>query len=107
VVVGKATALVKLFGSNLTFNAISLTASVTKVAVLPPGVLQAQSGPVSLQFSAMDSTGYALPITAGSAIWKVSSGSQYLSVSADGIATPLAGGSAIVQTTVDGFTSAP
>ncbi len=103
-IVGTATAVPTISGSDIDFGTFVLTGVISEVTALPSSVT-VNGDPVQLEFVAKDAGGFTVAITPGSAVWSIASGAANLGLTADGLATALMPGSATVQATVDGTTS--
>lgn len=103
--VGTATAAISPNGSSLVISNILLLGVIKAVAVVNPGSLPLGTQNRQLQFTSLDANGNTVAVSAGSAIWAVTSGGTVLSVSKDGLANALISGTATVTATVDGISS--
>lgn len=105
-VVGTATAAISVSGSNLDLANIVLDGVIKKVAIVNPGSLTVGTNNVQLAFATTDANGNTVAVTPGSAIWSISSGGTFITLTKDGICDAVASGTAEVVATVDGIASA-
>jgi len=103
-VVGTASASATPSGTTVNIASIVLSGLIKHVAVIP-ATLTLSSGTTQLTFTTTDGSGNTVAVTPGSAIWAITSGGPYLTLTRDGIASPVAVGSAEVTATVDGISS--
>jgi hypothetical protein len=94
----------KAIQPGLSLGTFFVSGSVASVELLPNQIVSL-SQPTTLLFSAKDSSGHALAVTPGSAAFQLSSGTDVLSLTPDGVATGKSFGEARVQVTVDGVRS--
>jgi len=105
-VVGTASASIAASGSSLNLADIVLQGVIKKVGIVNPGPLTVGTKNVQLLFTTQDASGNTVAVTPGSAIWSISSGGSYLTLTKDGIGNAVAVGAAQVVATVDGVSSA-
>jgi len=105
-VVGSATAVASLNGSNIQFSQIVVSGTIKHVTAIASSI-QLGAGPTQLTFSATDASGNVVAVTPGSATWSLVSGNSALTLTPAGMATPVQTGQAQVAVTVDGIVSAP
>jgi hypothetical protein len=106
--VATATAAATVSGSasDGTVNIASFVLSgVIKAVSVSPVSLRLNAGATQLNFTATNSSGSAVAVTPGSAIWQIQSGSSFASLTPDGSLTPNGAGNVLVSATVDGITS--
>ncbi len=102
--VGTASAALTYVNDLPVITTVSLISAIAKVEsadrTIPIG-----SPALQLEFTARDSAGSVVPITAGSAVWSATEGQSLMTFTASGMVTAKAAGTAKVQATIDGISS--